>query len=51
MILTPEKKLARVSAEKVLVAIAEKDFYLQMPPVESDVIPGAHAAPKDSLHG
>tara|TARA_R110002072_G_scaffold24747_3_gene83679 strand:+ start:17167 stop:17478 length:312 start_codon:yes stop_codon:yes gene_type:complete len=51
MILTPEKKLARVAAEKVLQSIEEQDFYLQMPPAESEVIEGAHSAPKDSLHG
>lgn len=50
MVLTPEKKLARVTAEKVLAAIEEKDFYLQMPPTENDII-GTHTAPKDSLHG
>lgn len=31
LVLTPERKLARVSASEVLEAIAEKDFYLQMP--------------------
>ncbi|MGC8119074.1 YcgL domain-containing protein [Marinobacter sp. VGCF2001] len=31
LLLTPDKKLARTSGEEVLAAIAEKDFYLQMP--------------------
>tara|TARA_R110001592_G_scaffold171325_1_gene409609 strand:- start:9804 stop:10115 length:312 start_codon:yes stop_codon:yes gene_type:complete len=51
MILTPEKKLARVSAEKVLKAIADKGFFLQMPPVENNDLAGDHLAPKDSLNG
>jgi uncharacterized protein YcgL (UPF0745 family) len=32
LVLTPERKLARANAEKVLEAIAEQGFYLQMPP-------------------
>lgn len=31
LIMTPERKLARTSGEHVLKAIAEKDFFLQMP--------------------
>lgn len=40
MLLTPEKKLARVDATKVLSEIAEKGFLLQMPPVEENYLPG-----------
>ncbi len=37
LLLTPEKKLARVSVEKVAENLVEKGFYLQMPPrVEQD---------------
>ncbi|MEH6447166.1 MAG: YcgL domain-containing protein [Oleispira sp.] len=32
MIITPERKLARADAEKVMASIREKGFYLQMPP-------------------
>ncbi|MEL7400282.1 MAG: YcgL domain-containing protein [Pseudomonadota bacterium] len=32
MILTPDKKLARAEAAKVIGEIEEKGFYLQMPP-------------------
>jgi uncharacterized protein len=32
MKLTPERKLARVKAADVLAAIADKGFYLQLPP-------------------
>lgn len=31
LILTPERKLARTSGRQVLDAIADKDFFLQMP--------------------
>lgn len=31
LLLTPDRKLARVSGKQVLEAILEKDFYLQMP--------------------
>ena len=30
--LTPTRKLARANAEQVLAAIAEKGYYLQLPP-------------------
>jgi uncharacterized protein YcgL (UPF0745 family) len=30
--LTPQRKLARASATQVLAAIAEKGYYLQLPP-------------------
>lgn len=32
LLLTPERKLALVSAQKVMDSIAEKGFYLQLPP-------------------
>lgn len=32
LLLTPEKPLARANAAKVLADIAEKGFYLQLPP-------------------
>lgn len=51
MILTPEKKLARVAASKVLTSIAEKGFYLQMPPSVFQDLAGSACAPKDSLNG
>ncbi len=34
LLLTPERKLAQANAAKVLAAIAENGFYLQMPPPE-----------------
>lgn len=32
LVLTPERKLARASAEKVLAALRTQGFYLQLPP-------------------
>lgn len=32
LLLTPEKKLARAEAAKVMASIEEQGFYLQMPP-------------------
>ena len=32
LLLTPEKKLARVSAEKVMENLAAQGYYLQLPP-------------------
>ncbi|MBW4933374.1 YcgL domain-containing protein [Marinobacter sp. F4206] len=31
LIMTPDRKLARTTGKQVLEALAEKDFYLQMP--------------------
>lgn len=31
LVLTPDRKLARTTGKQVLEALAEKDFYLQMP--------------------
>lgn len=36
LLLTPEKKLARADADKVLQALTESGYYLQMPPSEQD---------------
>ncbi len=40
MLLTEDKKLARVDTEKVLSDIADKGYFLQMPPVEDNHMPG-----------
>jgi uncharacterized protein YcgL (UPF0745 family) len=37
LLVTLERKFARVSAEKVLSDIAEKGFFLQMPPSAADL--------------
>lgn len=37
LVLTPEKKLARVAVEKVIESLATQGFYLQLPPaLQSD---------------
>ena len=36
LLLTPERKLARADVEKVLNALEEQGYYLQMPPVVDD---------------
>lgn len=36
MLLTPEKTLARAAIDKVLAAMQEPGYYLQMPPQEED---------------
>lgn len=51
LILTPEKKLARVDSGKVLNSIVEQGFFLQMPPSEAAEVAGEHVKPKDSLNG
>jgi uncharacterized protein YcgL (UPF0745 family) len=51
MLLTPEKRLARVDAMKVLSAISEQGFFLQMPPADELDRAGEASSPKDALHG
>lgn len=51
MILTPGKTLARAEAPKVLEDIAEKGFFLQMPPGKEDYMLDLYKPPKDTLHG
>jgi uncharacterized protein YcgL (UPF0745 family) len=38
LLLTPERKLARVRAADVLQQIDDRGFYLQMPPSEADIL-------------
>ena len=40
MLLAEDKKLARADAKKVLFDIKEKGYFLQMPPVEENYMPG-----------
>ena len=40
MLLNEDKKLARADAKKVLSDIADKGYFLQMPPVEENFMPG-----------
>ncbi len=38
LLLTPERKLARVDAAEVLQKIDEQGFFLQMPPTEAELL-------------
>lgn len=38
LLLTPEKTLARIDVAKVLSALQENGYYLQMPPAKDDYI-------------
>lgn len=51
MLLTPEKKLARTTGEKVLTELAEKGFYLQMPPPKEDYMLDLYREKTKSDHG
>lgn len=42
MVLTPERQLARTSGEKVLAAINEQGFYLQLPPQPDEEMQRIH---------
>lgn len=37
LLITPERKLARAEADKVLASIEEKGFYLQLPPPKEEL--------------
>jgi uncharacterized protein YcgL (UPF0745 family) len=43
LVLTPEKKLALADVEKVLEALQEQGFYLQMPPRPDQAMSSIHA--------
>lgn len=36
MLITPERKLARADVHKVMTALQEQGYYLQMPPAQDD---------------
>ena len=45
MLLTPTKTLARADAVEILAAIAEKGYYLQMPPARDEYLLDLYKAP------
>jgi uncharacterized protein YcgL (UPF0745 family) len=51
ILLTPEKKLARVDAVKVLDALEKQGFYLQMPPAKEDYLLDLYREKARSDHG
>jgi uncharacterized protein YcgL (UPF0745 family) len=51
MLLTEDKKLARVDAAKVLEGIKDKGFYLQLPPPKEDYLLDLYKPKAKSDHG
>lgn len=51
LVITPEKQLAQTTGEKVLAAIAEQGFYLQLPPQSEETEMDAIAAKNAKLPG
>ena len=45
MLLTPEKELARAKASDILDEMAEKGYYLQMPPAREDYLLDLYKTP------
>jgi uncharacterized protein YcgL (UPF0745 family) len=43
LLISAERELARVDAEKVLAGIEEQGFYLQMPPIVGDEMQAIHS--------
>ncbi len=50
MLLTPEKKLARAEAQKVMDEIRDKGFYLQLPPVKDDYLLDLYKTPTEAVY-
>ncbi|GHB12218.1 YcgL domain-containing protein [Modicisalibacter luteus] len=50
MILTEDKALARADARKVIAAIDEQGFYLQMPPAKEDYLLDLYRTPTQAKY-
>ncbi|MBD3895873.1 YcgL domain-containing protein [Halomonas sp. ML-15] len=50
MLLTADKRLARAEASEVMAQIAEKGFYLQMPPAKEPYLLDLYRAPTQSRY-
>lgn len=50
LLITPEKKLARTDGAKVMAAIAEKGFYLQMPPAKEEYLLDLYKTPTEARY-
>lgn len=50
MLLTNESKLARTTPEKVIEAIREKGFYLQLPPAKEEYLLDLYKAPTEAVY-
>ncbi len=50
LLITADKKLARVDADKVLDEISAKGFYLQMPPARDEYLLDLYKAPTEGKY-
>jgi uncharacterized protein YcgL (UPF0745 family) len=50
LLITAEKKLARVDAEKVLADIVRQGFYLQMPPAKEEYMLDLYKTPTEGKY-
>lgn len=50
LLLTPEKKLARAEAAKVIEALTSQGYYLQMPPPKDDYLLDLYRTPTQAVY-
>lgn len=50
LLIDKDKKLARTTGEKVLTAIIENGFYLQLPPVKDEYLLDLYKTPTESVY-
>lgn len=50
LMLNKEKQLARTTGEKVLMAIEEQGFYLQLPPAKDDSMLDLYKTPTEAVY-
>ncbi|WP_207061286.1 YcgL domain-containing protein [Motiliproteus sp. SC1-56] len=50
LLVTPEKKLARVEAAKLLAALQEQGYYLQMPPAKDEYLLDLYRTPTEGRY-
>ncbi|MGM0912868.1 MAG: YcgL domain-containing protein [Pseudomonadota bacterium] len=50
LILSPDKRLGRASADEVMQAIRDKGFYLQMPPAKEEYLLDLYRTPTEARY-
>ena len=50
LLVTPQKKLARVDADKLLQELRDKGYYLQMPPAKEEYLLDLYRAPTEAKY-
>lgn len=50
LILTPERRLGRATAEDVMVAIRDKGYYLQLPPAKEEYLLDLYKTPTEARY-